>query len=77
MRVNKDYTVEVVEKSLERKGVKIVDNNTIDISGAKNIGIKSWGKIDFLRYHERYFFTGLDSYGKGRKEGSHDNKMGK
>ena len=61
---NKNYTVERVKRSLEKKGVRI-DNMDIVLIGAKNLGIKSWGMVDFLRYHEKYYLTGLGVYGKG------------
>jgi hypothetical protein len=53
----KNYTIEKVRYSLERLGVS-VSGTEIDTSHAKShIGIKSWGKIDFLRNHCKYYLV--------------------
>lgn len=54
----KEHTLESVRASLARKGA-IIDSTTCNLKQAKNIGIKSWGKVDYLRTVHKYHITGV------------------
>lgn len=55
--------------SLARKGVE-VSGNKIDISKAKNLGIKSWGIISYFQNYEHFFLSG--KYKDSRSESFRD-----
>jgi hypothetical protein len=67
--VKKKLTVNQSIESLTRKGAEIDSHNKkIDISGAKNLGNKSWGMIDFLVLHQDHSLLGFNTYMELKKD---------
>jgi hypothetical protein len=62
-RVLSDKSEERTLYNITRKNIYI-DGKTIDISKAKNIGIKTWGALSYMSRFLNYDVVGLEVYKK-------------